>query len=101
MAFVVAAHLRSQAGNVIAPPCQNLANDWINALLTHGGSTNKSNQAEIKICSITATAPKPQSARPAAPGSGTNRRAWPAPFRPLSARFPGDCSAQTDAPARQ
>src|ERR1700686_405640 len=37
MVFVVAAHLRRQARNIIAPARQNLANDWINALLIHGG----------------------------------------------------------------
>src|ERR1700719_4556562 len=37
MVFVVAAHLRRQAGNVIPPARQNLAYDWINALLTHWG----------------------------------------------------------------
>src|SRR5438445_13022739 len=36
MAFVVAAHFRRQAGNIVAPARQNLANDWINALLTPG-----------------------------------------------------------------
>jgi 5-enolpyruvylshikimate-3-phosphate synthase len=35
VAFVVAAHLRRQAGNVVAPARQNLAHDWIDALLTH------------------------------------------------------------------
>jgi hypothetical protein len=33
--FVVAAHLWRQAGNVVAPPRQYLAHNWINALLTH------------------------------------------------------------------
>ena len=35
MAFVVAAHLRRQAGNVIPPARQNLPYNRINALLTH------------------------------------------------------------------
>src|SRR5437868_14307103 len=35
MAFVIAAHLQRQAGNVIPPARQNLSNDRINALLAH------------------------------------------------------------------
>ena len=35
--LVVAAHLRCQAGNIVSPARQNLAHDWINALLTHEG----------------------------------------------------------------
>src|SRR6266568_719360 len=37
VAFVVAAHLWREAGDVVPPARQNLSNDWINALLTHGG----------------------------------------------------------------
>src|ERR1700722_8761963 len=37
MAFVVAAHFRRQARNIIPPARQNLSHDWIDALLTHGG----------------------------------------------------------------
>ena len=40
--FVVAAHLRRQAGYVIPPARQDLANDRINALLTHAGVTKLS-----------------------------------------------------------
>jgi hypothetical protein len=35
MAFVVFAHLRRQSGNIVSPARQNLADDGINALLTH------------------------------------------------------------------
>src|SRR5271169_737349 len=37
MAFVVGTHFGRKAGNIVTPACQNLANDRINALLTHGG----------------------------------------------------------------
>jgi len=33
--LVVAAHFCRQTGNIVPPPGQNLADDWINALLTH------------------------------------------------------------------
>src|SRR5271168_4234858 len=35
VAFIVATHFRRQAGNIIAPARQDLAHDWIDALLTH------------------------------------------------------------------
>jgi hypothetical protein len=35
MAFIIFAHLRRQAGNVVTPARQNLAHNGIDALLTH------------------------------------------------------------------
>src|SRR5580765_1578756 len=96
--LVVAAHLRRKAGDVVPPARQNLTYDWINALLTHGGKPNvPCNQSPA----TGESAPEPRSAMPAPRGSETTRPARKAPSRPLSELFPGDCSAQTDAPAPQ
>ena len=47
--FVVAAHLRRQARNVISPARQNFAYDWINALLTHLGVPKSAKPAEPSL----------------------------------------------------
>src|ERR1700686_2530699 len=93
MVFVVTAHLRRQARNVIAPARQNLAYDWINALLTHGVRSISPATGESVLW--------PQSGMPGAPDCGTTHPAWIAPFPPLSARFRDDCSALRDARAPQ
>src|SRR5258708_28023155 len=88
MLFVVATHLRRQARNIVRQARQDRAYDGINALLTHNEATS-------------GWAPKPQTATPAALGSGTARPGWPTPFRLLSGLPRGDCSPRIDAPAPQ
>src|ERR1700716_2997615 len=88
MLFVVAAHLRRQARNIVTPARQNLTYDGINTLLTHNEATDGS-------------ALTPLTAPPAALGSGTARPGWPTPFRLLAGLLLGDCCVRLDAPALQ
>src|SRR5271163_136550 len=94
VAFIVAAHLQRQAGDVIPPARQNFPNDRIDAPLTHE-QENKPNFATA------GWVPTPLLVSPAALGSGTVRPGWPALFPLLSGLFPDGCSAQRDAPALQ
>jgi len=55
VALVVAAHLRRQAGNVVSPARQNLAYNWINALLTHKGLQRRYNWMGGNTSDCTAT----------------------------------------------
>src|ERR1700674_2679720 len=88
MLFVVATHLRRQARNIVTPARQDLAYDGINTLLTHNEATS-------------GWAVKPQTAPPAALGSGIARPGWPTPFRLLSGLRRGDCSARSDEHASE
>src|SRR5258708_28856412 len=88
MLFVVAAHLRRQARNIVTPARQDLAYDGIDTLLTHNEATS-------------GWAPKPQIAPPAALGSGTARPGRLTPSLLLSGLPRGDCAAQIDVPAPQ
>ena len=65
--FVIAAHFRRQARNVISPARQNFAYDWINALLTHLGVPKSAKPAEPPATAE--SAPMPLSGTPVARGS--------------------------------
>src|SRR5215471_2859659 len=54
--FVVSAHLRRQTGYVVPPARQNLSYDWINALLTHGGSKSATNNTDYSRIGSSASA---------------------------------------------
>src|SRR6478752_1279231 len=83
--FVVAAHLRREAGNVVAPASQNFPGDGIDAL-THN--------AKLKGGYFRKARP----ARPASPGSARASFACLARFRPLARQFPDGYSVPTGAP---
>src|SRR5579864_771193 len=97
MAFVVAAHLRRQAGYVVSPARQNFTYDWINTLLTHGGTKSADHSSPTTGESVPTLRSGTQGAR----DWKTIHPAWRALVLLLSGRFPDGCSALTDAPALQ
>src|SRR5581483_4715519 len=88
MLLVVAAHLRSNAGNVVSPTRQNLPHQGIDALLTH-------------ICGVTAgLAPRAPIERLASPGCGAGSGGSLTRARLLPGEFQEGYFARKDAQAR-
>src|ERR1051326_7334755 len=90
MLFVIPAHLRRQAGNIVAPPRQDFAYDGINTL-THI-------YTDLPTTGLVALLP---TGPPASPGYPTGDPAgFPAPFPPLTSQLQDGYSARKGAPIR-
>src|SRR5208282_6290998 len=81
--FVVAAHLRREAGDIVTPASQDVADHGIHALFVHAKA---------------GWLPAPATARRASTGCAADWAGEPAPFPRCRAQSPGGCSARKGAP---